>query len=279
MGWMMDEYCKITRRHTPAVITGKPIPLGGSLGRNEATGRGAYFCIKEHELHRGWDPKRTTVAVQGFGNAGQIVAQLLHNDGYQIVAVSDSRGGIYRKDGFHIPSLIQAKNDTRRLQAVYCQNKLYKLIEADTLTTEELLELEVDILIPAALENVITEDNADKIKAHTLVEVANGPVTTGASSILTKNDVYIIPDILANAGGVTVSYFEWVQNRAGFYWSEEEVNERLLVKMRTEFHNVYDISLAHDIDMRTAAYVLALKRIGEALTAQGTKDYFFEGET
>ena len=141
------------------------------------------------------------------------------------------------------------------------------------------MELEVDILIPAALENVITEDNADKIKAHTLVEVANGPVTTGASSILTKNDVYIIPDILANAGGVTVSYFEWVQNRAGFYWSEEEVNERLLVKMRTEFHNVYDISLAHDIDMRTAAYVLALKRIGEALTAQGTKDYFFEGET
>ncbi len=277
MGWMMDEYCKFTRRHTPAVITGKPIPLGGSLGRNEATGRGAYFCIKEHELHRGWDPKRTTVAVQGFGNAGQAVAQLLHADGYQIVAVSDSRGGIYRKEGFHIPSLIQAKNDTRRLQAVYCQNKLCKLIEADTITNEELLELEVDILIPAALENVITEDNADKIKAHTLVEVANGPVTTGASPILTKNDVYIIPDILANAGGVTVSYFEWVQNRAGFYWTEEEVNKRLLVKMRTEFHNVYDISLAHDIDMRTAAYVLALKRIGEALTAQGTKDYFFDG--
>jgi len=278
MGWMMDEYCKITRRHTPAVITGKPIPLGGSLGRNEATGRGAYFCIKEHELHRGWDPKQTTVAVQGFGNAGQIVAKLLDEDGYQIVAVSDSRGGIYRKEGFHIPSLIQAKDDTQRLQAVYCQNKLCKLIEADTITNEELLQLEVDILIPAALENVITVDNADKIKAETIVEVANGPVTTEASSILRKNGVYVIPDILANAGGVTVSYFEWVQNRAGFYWTEEEVNERLLHKMRTEFHNVYDLSLEHDIDMRTAAYVLALKRIGEALTAQGTKDYFLDGK-
>jgi glutamate dehydrogenase (NADP+) len=278
MGWMMDEYCKITRRHTPAVITGKPIPLGGSLGRNEATGRGAYICIKEHELHRGWDPKKTTVAIQGFGNAGQVVANLLHAGGYQIVAVSDSRGGIYNKAGFHIPSLIQAKNDTRRLQAVYCQNGLCKLIEAETITNEDLLELDVDILIPAALENVIDESNADKIKARTLVEVANGPVTNAASPILKKNDIYVIPDILANAGGVTVSYFEWVQNRAGFYWSEEEVNERLLTKMRKEFHSVYDLSQTHDIDMRTAAYVLALQRIGEALTAQGTKDYFLEGE-
>lgn len=274
MGWMMDEYSKITRRHTPAVITGKPIPLGGSLGRNEATGRGAYFCIKEHELHRGWDPKTTTVAIQGFGNAGQAVAQLLHADGYQIVAVSDSKGGIHRKEGFHIPSLIQAKNDSHRLQAVYCQNGLCTLMEAQSISNEDLLELDVDILIPAALENVITSANAEKIKARTLVEVANGPVSTDASPILRKNDVYVIPDILANAGGVTVSYFEWVQNKAGFYWTEDEVNQRLLEKMRTEFHNVYDLSQIHDIDMRTAAYVLALKRIGAALTAQGTKDYF-----
>ncbi len=274
MGWMMDEYSKITRRHTPAVITGKPIPLGGSLGRNEATGRGAYYCIKEHELHRGWDPKNTTVAIQGFGNAGQAVAKLLHDDGYKIVAISDSRGGIYRDEGFHVPSVIKAKNDTYQLQGYYCDNGLCEVFETDTLTNEELLELKVDILIPAALENVITVENADRIKAHTLVEVANGPVTTQASPILRRNDVYVIPDILANAGGVTVSYFEWVQNKAGFYWSEEEVNQRLHEKMRTEFHNVYDLSQIHDIDMRTAAYVLALKRIGEALTSQGTKDYF-----
>lgn len=277
MGWMMDEYSKIKRQFTPAVITGKPIPLGGSLGRNEATGRGAYFCIKEHEKQRGWKPENVTVAIQGFGNAGQAVAQLLDDDGYNIVAVSDSNGGIYRKEGFHIPSLIHAKQDTRKVQAVYCEDGLCEIVQAENITNEELLELNVDILIPAALEDVITLENAPRIQAETIVEVANGPVSSGADPILDEKGIFVIPDILANAGGVTVSYFEWVQNKAGLYWTEEEVNERLQERMCREYWNVYELTQRHEIDMRTAAYVHALSRIGKALTAQGTEEYFKNG--
>lgn len=279
MGWMMDEYSKIHRKLTPAVITGKPIELGGSLGRDDATGRGAYYCIKELEKHRQWKPEEMTVAVQGFGNAGQHVAKLLHHDGYQIVAVSDSKGGTYRKMGFDIPSLIQTKSETRLLKAVYCNGSVCESVEADAISNEELLELDVDILIPAALENQITGDNADNIKAKYIVEVANGPITGEGDDILNKKEIMVIPDILANAGGVTVSYFEWVQNRQGYYWKLHEVHERLHTIMSEEFNKVYDIMNNHETDMRTAAYIHALNRIGSAIKAKGTRSYFVDGDT
>ncbi len=277
MGWMMDEYSKIHRRRTPAVITGKPIPLGGSLGRDDATGRGAYHCIKELEQKRGWKPEEIRVAVQGFGNAGQHVAHLLHADGYRVVAVSDSRGGIYRTDGFDIPSLIHTKNESRKLQAVYCDGSVCEVVESDTITNEQLLELDVDLLIPAALENQITSDNADRIQAPVVVEVANGPITGDADSILNQKDKLVVPDILANAGGVTVSYFEWVQNKGGYYWTIDDVYRRLHETMSREFNAVFNLMERKQIDMRTAAYVLALNRIGEAIASQGTA-HFFAGE-
>jgi len=276
MGWMMDEYSQIAGKSTPDVITGKPIALGGSLGRQDATGRGAYYCIKEHEKQRGWRPQDVRVAIQGFGNAAQPLARLLDEDGYNVVAVSDVRGGIYRPEGFHVPGLIKAMQEHRELKAMHYEDGLAKLIDCDNVSNDELLELDVDILVPAAIENVITAENAPRIKAETIVEVANGPITVDAQKILNKKGTFIIPDILANAGGVTVSYFEWVQNRAGFYWSEEEVNQKLHQKMRTEYHNVFELSQIHDTDMRTAAYVQALTRIEAAFTAQGTRDYFAE---
>jgi glutamate dehydrogenase (NADP+) len=274
MGWMMDEYSIIHRRRTPAVITGKPIPLGGSQGREDATGRGAYYCIKELEHKRGWDSRKVRVAVQGFGNAGQHICRLLHNDGYKIVAVSDSKGGIYKQDGFDVPSLIHIKNKSRKLRAVYCDGSVCEAVEADSISNEDLLKLDVDLLIPAALEDQITEDNADSIQAPTVVEIANGPTTGAADEILRKKGKLIVPDILANAGGVTVSYFEWVQNRGGLYWTEEDVHQRLKEIMTREFNNVYDLMEQRDIDMRTAAYVLALNRIGQAVEAMGTSRFF-----
>lgn len=276
MGWMMDEYSKIIRRYSPAVITGKPIPLGGSEGRDDATGRGAYYCIKELEKIRGFDPKKTTIAVQGFGNAGQHVAALLHKDGYKIVAISDSQGGIYSGDGFDVPSIIKIKNQTRQVQAVYCEESVCEAVEAQQISNEQLLELDVDILIPAALENVITLDNAKKIKAPVVVEVANGPTTLDAEPMLASNNILIIPDVLANAGGVTVSYFEWVQNKLGFYWEEAEVHERLQRMIAKEFKTVYQLMESKGIDMRTAAYAHALNRFGKAVSAKGTHTYFTE---
>ncbi len=279
MGWMMDEYSKIHRRRTPGVITGKPIPLGGSQGRDDATGRGAYYCIKELEKKRDWVPKETKVAIQGFGNAGQSIAKLLHADGYQVVAVSDSRGGIYKPEGFDIPSLVQIKNESRRLQAVYCSGSVCEAVEAKSITNEELLELDVDILIPAALENVITASNANKVKAPVLIEVANGPTTGEADEILNEKGKLVVPDILANAGGVTVSYFEWVQNQQGFYWSLEEVQQRLYAMMSQEFGHVYDWMVEKKIDMRTAAYAVALSRIGDAISSLGTVQYFSDNDS
>jgi glutamate dehydrogenase (NADP+) len=275
MGWMMDEYSKIHRRRSPAVITGKPIPLGGSQGRSEATGRGAYHCIKELEKKRGWKPEEITVAVQGFGNAAQSVSRLLQADGYRIVAVSDSQGGIYREEGFDIPSLIHMKNESRELKAVYCEGSVCEMVEAKKISNDDLLTLDVNLLIPAALENQITTENAKQIKAEVIVEVANGPVTSEADDILNDNpNILTIPDILANAGGVTVSYFEWVQNRMGDYWSEAKVNERLEEVMTREFNNVYQAMQEHDVDMRTAAYVVGLNRLGAAISSLGTQKYF-----
>lgn len=274
MGWMMDEYSNIMRQFTPGVITGKPIPLGGSQGRDDATGRGGYYCLKELEKKRGWQPKNIRVAIQGFGNAGQHVAKLLHDDGYKVVAVSDSQGGIYRAEGFDVPSLIHIKNSTKQIQAVYCSGSICEMVDAKVISNEELLELDVDILIPAALENQITRANAAKIKAPVILELANGPTNIEADAILAKNKILVIPDVLGNAGGVTVSYFEWVQNKSGFYWDLSTIHTRLHEIMSREFNNVYQLMESHAIDMRTAAYVHALNRHVEAIVAQGTHAYF-----
>ncbi len=274
MGWMMDEYSKLHRQRTLGVITGKPIPLGGSLGRDEATGRGAYYCTKELARRRSWKPAEIRVAVQGFGNAGQHVARLLHEDGFRIVAVSDSKGGIYREQGFDIPSLMYMKNESRELQGAYCDDSVCEVVQCEHITNEQLLKLDVDVLIPAALENQITAENAERIAAPVIVEVANGPTTSEADEILHQRGTLIVPDILANAGGVTVSYFEWVQNRAGYYWSLDEVNEKLEKIMLRQFNLVYDLMQEKRIDMRTAAYAQALSRINEAITAQGTRSFF-----
>ncbi len=277
MGWMMDEYSTICRRHSPAVITGKPVSMGGSVGRSDATGRGAYYCIRELAGKHGLEPAATSIAVQGFGNAGQHVARLLHKDGYRIVAVSDSQGAIYRPEGFDIPSLIRIKEETRHVQAVYCDGSLCHSIDATNLSNEELLELDVDILIPAALENQITEENAPRIQARHIVEVANGPITSAADEILNSKSIAVVPDILANAGGVTVSYFEWLQNRSGRYWELQEVHQKLQSIMSQEFELIYNLALEIKSDMRTAAYVHAIKRIGETMEAKGTRTYFTNG--
>ena len=279
MGWMMDEYSTTVGKRTPAVITGKPIPLGGSLGRNEATGRGAYYCIKEMEKDEGWNPADITVAVQGFGNAGRHVARLLHADGYRIVAVSDSKGGIHSDEGFDIPSLIHAKETTRNVKAVYCHGTVCEAVDANQISNTELLSLDVDILIPAALENVITRENANEIRAGRIVEVANGPIDHAGDTILKEKNIAVLPDILANAGGVTVSYFEWVQNRSGYYWELDEVNEKLHKRMSRQYRVVESIHKECEVDWRTAAYISAVRRIGAALTALGTREYFHEETT
>jgi glutamate dehydrogenase (NADP+) len=276
MGWMMDEYSKIVRKLCPAVITGKPIPLGGSQGRDDATARGGYYCIKELEAKNNWVPADMRVAVQGFGNAGQFIAEMLYRDGYKIVAISDSKGGIYRPQGFDVPSIIHVKNNSRELQAVYCEGSVCQLVDAAVISNDELLELDVDILIPAALENQITKENAAHIKASVILELANGPTTFEADEILQQKGVLVLPDILANAGGVTVSYFEWVQNKAGYYWTLAEVHAALKEKMVTEFNQVYKLKEINNCDMRTAAYIHALNRQAEAVVALGTQEYFSE---
>lgn len=274
MGWMMDEYSTIVRKKSPAVITGKPIPLGGSLGRGDATGRGAYYCIKQLEKLKNWSPDSKTVAIQGFGNAGQHVASLLHSDGYKIVAVSDSSGAIFSESGFDIPALIKTKQETGKVAASEYKDSGNNLVKAKKLSNSELLELDVDILIPAALENQITIENAAAIKADVIVEVANGPVQADADDILAKQNILIIPDILANAGGVVVSYYEWVQNRTGDYWEEGQVHSKLSKVMAEAFNAVYTIKTSQNVGMRTAAYIKAINKIGEAIAATGTaKDF------
>ena len=274
MGWMADEYNKIRRKLTPAIITGKPISMGGSQGRDDATAMGAYYVTKETVNLLKMNPKNTTVAVQGFGNAGYNIARLLNKDGYKIIALSDSKGGIHNKNGFDPDSIQKVKLEKGMLEGVYCKGSVCDVIEHKKISNEELLELDADILIPAALENQITEKNADRIKAKIIVEVANGPVNSKADEILNKKKKLVIPDILANAGGVTVSYFEWVQNKAGFYWSREDVYKRLYDIMVQSFNDVYSRKENYKVDMRTASYVLALERISAAIEAKGTEEYF-----
>ena len=274
MGWMMNEYEAIKRLKAPGVITGKPVRLGGSLGRDDATGRGAYMCIQELSRKHQLDPKKTTVAVQGFGNGGYHVARLLHDAGYRIVAISDSKGGIYTPEGFDVASIYEDKQRTRLVRAVYCEQSVCEIVEHDAISNEELLELDVDILIPAALEGVITENNVAAIKAKRIVEVANGPILSSADPVIEEKGIEVVPDVLANAGGVVVSYFEWVQNRQGFKWTLEDVHTRLQTIMIEAFNEVWDLASEHNLSLRSAAYALAIRRIGEAVEAHGTRDYF-----
>ena len=274
MGWMMDQFSIIRGQISRGVVTGKPLTIGGSRGRDKATGTGAFYVIQTIAPKLGLIPHQTTVAVQGFGNAGSVLANLLCQAGYRVVAVSDSQGGIYASRGLDIPSITEYKDNRRGIKAVYCQDSVCSIVEHEVITNEELLALDVDILIPAALENQITVDNAADVKAKYIFEVANGPVSSAADQILNQKGVYLFPDILVNAGGVTVSYFEWVQNRNGWYWTLEEVNRRLKGKMEAETEKVWSISQELAIDVRTAAYVHGLHRLGEALDAKGTRDYY-----
>ncbi len=274
MGWMMDRYSTIKRHLTRGVVTGKPLSLGGSQGRDKATATGAFYVIQMILPKFNCLPQDTTVAIQGFGNAGATLAELLFHAGYQVVAVSDSKGGIYAPNSLDIPSVREHKYRSREMKAVYCRDTVCDIVEHHTITNQELLTLDVDVLIPAALENQITANNAPDIKAKYIFEVANGPIDSAADEILNNRGIHIFPDILVNAGGVTVSHFEWVQNRNGWYWTLEEVNQRLKEKMTAETQKVWDIAQNNQTDIRTAAYVHGLKRLAEAIDAKGTRDYY-----
>jgi len=260
MAWIMDTYSVDKGYSCPAVVTGKPVSLGGSLGRNEATGRGVYFSVLNALEYLGLSPKDIKVVVQGFGNAGSVVARLLYDEGCKVIGVSDSKGGIYNPDGIDIYKLIEVKKET---------GSVVNYKEGDKITNEELLTLQTDVLIPAALERQITEENADKIKAKIIAEAANGPTTPEADKILEDKGVFIIPDILANAGGVTVSYFEWVQGLQQYFWSEKEVNLKLKEMMEKAFRDVIKVREKEKVGMRMAAYVVGVGRVAEATRLRG----------
>ncbi len=252
MAWIMDTYSMHARHTVTAVVTGKPVALGGSLGRREATGRGVLFCVNEAIKKFNLTPEQTSVVVQGSGNVGGIGASLMHEKGYKVTAISDVGGGIYNKNGLNIPEVLAYLQQTKSLED-------YK--EADYLSNQELLQIECDVLAPCATENQITSENADKIKCKILAEGANGPTTPKADQILHDKGIFVIPDILANAGGVTVSYFEWVQDRMGYFWREDEVNQRLEEKMVASFIELSNLAELHNVDTRTAAYMLAIDRV------------------
>jgi len=260
MGWMVDEFAKIRGYNAPGVITGKPIALGGSQGRGDATARGAVYTIREATKRLNIPLKGTTVAVQGYGNAGSYAAILLQEMGARIIAVSDSKGGVLSEKGLDPDAVLQHKKKT---------GSVVGFPETKPITNDALLELQCDILVPAALENVITSKNASKIKAKIVAEAANGPTTPEADEILFKNKVFDIPDFLCNAGGVTVSYFEWVQNIYGLYWSVEEVHDRLDKIMTKAFNDVWVMHSQHNVNMRTAAYMLSVQRVADAMRLRG----------
>jgi len=267
MGWMADEYAQIVGHAVPAVITGKPIALGGSLGRGDATARGGFYLVRHLADDLGLG-KTMRVAIQGFGNAGQYIASLLAGDGHKIVAISDSEGAVYSEAGLHVDMLLAAKAAGKSVVSTVGQGGHEHLKAGD------LVGVDCDLLVPAALESMIHEKNAGTVKAKLVLELANGPVTPEADEILAKNGVVILPDILANAGGVTVSYFEWVQNKQGYYWSVEEIHERLQIIMEREGRAIWNVSQEKGVTMRTAAYVHALGRLAEAIEAHGTQSFF-----
>ncbi len=275
MGWMMDQYSRIKQHNALGVVTGKPLAHGGSEGRQTATATGAFHVVQTVLPKLGYAPTSTTVAIQGFGNAGAELATLLYRAGYKVVAVSDSQGGIYASQGLDIPSVREYKRSTRRMQAIYCDGSVCNMGGAEhIISNEQLLELDVDVLIPAALENQITIRNVDRIKVALIFEVANGPISFAAAQALVNRGVKILPDILVNAGGVTVSYFEWVQNRTGWYWTRAEVDDRLRSRMVAETENVCEIAQTQGLSHRLAAYVHGLHRLGTAIDAKGTQDYY-----
>src|SRR5829696_1565724 len=252
MAWIMDTYSMHARHTVNAVVTGKPVALGGSLGRREATGRGILFVVNEAVKKFKMTPPTTRVVVQGAGNVGGIGARLLHEAGYKVVAISDIHGGIYNPNGIDIHEALLHLQTTRSFE---------EFLGVEFISNEELLELDCDVLVPAATENQITSENAERIKCKILAEGANGPTTAAADEILHNKGVFVIPAILANAGGVTVSYFEWVQDRMGYFWREDVVNERLHDKMVASFNDLCRYADAHHVDTRTAAYMLAIDRV------------------
>jgi len=260
MAWMMDEYSNITGYNTPGMITGKPLNIGGSLGRGDATAKGGMYVLREAAKIKNIDLSKAKVAIQGYGNAGQFAHSLVEEMfGSKVIAISDSKGGILNKNGLKAQESIDTKLK---------KGSVVKL-DGDKISNEELLELDVDVLIPAALENVITEKNAGNIKAKISVELANGPTTPAGDNILHDNDCYVIPDFLANAGGVTVSYFEWVQNEAGYYWPLDRVYNELDEHMTKAFHAVNDMRTKEKVHTRLAAYMVAVKRVVDAMKIRG----------
>lgn len=273
MAWMRDEFEKIKKTYAPAMITGKPLSYGGSRGRDKATARGAFFILQELMKIEGKKPEDLKVVIQGFGNAGGHMAEFLHGAGYAVVGVSDSQGGIYSEDGLDPVRIEKYKSSTGSVLGEYCKGSVcdiekMKLDNVRKVSNEELLELPCDILIPAALDNVVTEENASKIQAKYIIEIANGPTTPEADAILEKRGVIVVPDVLANAGGVTVSYFEWSQGRSGEQWTDEQVDEELKRIMLDAFRAVHgEVKKAESY--RRASFSVGLKRIVEAMEARG----------
>ena len=261
MAWMMDEYENIVRRSAPGVITGKPLELGGSLGRGDATAKGGMYVLREGAKKLGMDLSKATVAIQGFGNAGQFTVKLVQEHFHsKVVAVSDTKSGIYSEKGINFEALVEHKKKT---------GSVANFPGSKNITNEELLQLNVDVLIPAAIENQLTAKNADKVKAKIILELANGPTTPDADEIFFKKKIMLLPDFLANSGGVTVSYFEWVQNVGGYYWDLDEVYSRLDKKMTKATKEVLDAAEKYKIDTRTAAYTISIKRVADAMKLRG----------
>ena len=260
MAWVMDTYSMHMRHTVTAVVTGKPVEMGGSLGRREATGRGCVLVTKEALKHLGMEVKGTTIAVQGFGNVGSVAANLFEREGCKIVAIGDRSGAVYNKNGIPVDDAIAHVRQHKTLEG---------FTKGDRITNDELLLLDVDVLVPAALENVITSKNAPKLRAKIVCEGANGPTTAAADSILEEKGIFVVPDILANAGGVTVSYFEWVQDRGGYFWTEDVVNDRLREIITRSFADVLNLAKQHKVSMRTAAYMLAISRVSTVHKLRG----------
>ncbi len=260
MAWVMDTYSMHVRHTVTAVVTGKPVEMGGSLGRREATGRGCMIVTRQALKHLGIPIHGTTVAVQGFGNVGSVTAQHLQREGCKITAIGDRAGAIINEEGIDIDAAIDWVSVHRSLEGFG---------KGDRVSNDELLTADVDVLVPAALENVITTKNAAQIKARVICEGANGPTTAAADAILEEKGIFVIPDILANAGGVTVSYFEWVQDRGGYFWTEDTVNDRLLQIMERSFADVLELSKRHRVNMRTAAYMVAISRVATVHRLRG----------
>ncbi|MBA4543114.1 MULTISPECIES: Glu/Leu/Phe/Val dehydrogenase [Thermoactinomyces] len=259
MAWMMDEYSRIREFDSPGFITGKPLVLGGSRGRETATAKGVTLMIREAAKKRGLNIKGARVVIQGFGNAGSFLAKFMHDAGARVIGISDAYGALHDPDGLDIDYLLDRRDSFGTV------TKLFK----DTISNQELLELDCDILVPAAVENQITAKNAHRIKADIVVEAANGPTTLEATKILHERGILLVPDVLASAGGVTVSYFEWVQNNQGYYWSEEEVEQKLEDIMVRAFENVYNTANNRKVDMRLAAYMVGVRKMAEASRFRG----------